>query len=83
MNTVTTKIKVVETLVRPFLEHAAPVWCPYLVKHILTLEKVQRRASRLALRQRRGDTEYEDRLKILTLAQLKKTQTLHLLCRVL
>ena len=28
------------TLVRPILEYAAPVWCPYLVKDILALEKV-------------------------------------------
>ena len=33
------------TLVRPILEYAAPGWCPYLVKDILALEKVQRRAS--------------------------------------
>ena len=33
------------TLVRPILEYAAPVWCLYLVKDILALEKVQRRAS--------------------------------------
>ena len=52
-------------VVRPILEYTVPVWCPYLVKDILALEKVQRRASRLALGQRRGDMEYEDRLKIL------------------
>ena len=54
-----------KSLVRPVLEYAVPVWCPYLVKDILALEKVQRRASHLALGQRRGDMEYEDRLKIL------------------
>ena len=54
-----------KTLVRPILEYAVPVWCPYLVKDILALEKVQRRASGLALGQGRGDMEYEDRLKIL------------------
>jgi len=42
-----------KSLGRPVLEYAAPVWCPYLVKDILALEKVQRRASRLALGQRR------------------------------
>ena len=30
-----------KTLVRLFLEYAAPVWCPYLVKDILTLEKAR------------------------------------------
>ena len=31
------------------------IWCPYLVKDIHALENVQRRASRLALNQRKGD----------------------------
>ena len=57
---------------RPILEYAAPVWCPYIVKDILALEKVQRRALRLALGQRRGDMEYEDRLKILNWPTLGK-----------
>ena len=61
-----------KTLVRPILEYAVPVRCPYLVKDILALEKVQRRASRLALGQRRGDMEYEDRLKILNWPTLEK-----------
>ena len=61
-----------KTLVRPILEYAIPVWCPYLVKDILALEKVQRRASCLALGQRRGDMEYEDRLKILNWPTLEK-----------
>ena len=46
------------------LEYAAPVWNPYLTsKAILALEKVQRRASRLALGQKRGEMAYEDRLR--------------------
>ena len=61
-----------KTLVRPILEYAVPVWCPYLVKDILALDKAQRRASRLALGQRRGDMEYEDRLKILNWPTLEK-----------
>ena len=39
------------------------VWNPYLDKDVLTLEEVQRRASRLALGQKRGEMEYEDRLR--------------------
>ena len=61
-----------KTLVRPILEYAVPVWCPYLVKDILALEKVQRRASRLALGQRRGEMEYEERVKILNWPTLEK-----------
>ena len=34
------------TLVRPQLEYAAPVWDPYFKEKILQLEKVQRRAAR-------------------------------------
>ena len=49
----TTNVNVFSTLylslVRPILEYAVPVWCPYLVKDIRALESIQRRASRLAL----------------------------------
>ena len=31
-------------IVRPILEYAAPVWCPFQVKDIVPLEKFQRRA---------------------------------------
>ena len=44
------------SLVRPILEYAVPVWCPYLVKDIRALESIvsiQRRASRLALNQQK------------------------------
>ena len=42
-----------KTLVRPILEYASPVWSPRLAKDIREVEKVQRRASRIALGQRR------------------------------
>ena len=54
-----------KSLVRPILEYAVPVWCPYLVKDIHALENVQRRASRLALNQCKGYMSYEDRCKLL------------------
>ena len=44
--------------------------CPYLGKKIVLLEKVQRRDSRLALGQRRGEMSYEDRCEMLRWAQL-------------
>jgi len=33
--------------VRPILEYACPVWNPHLVKHIYSIESIQRRATRL------------------------------------
>ena len=58
----TTHVNVFSTLylslVRPILEYAVPVWCPYLVKDIRALESIQRRASRLALNQHKGEMPY-------------------------
>lgn len=68
-----------KTLVCNVLGHATPIGCPYLVKDILALEKVQRRASRLALGQRRGEMEYEDRLKISNWPILEKWRHFSLL----
>ena len=53
------------SLVRPILEYVALVWSPYLIKDIVALEKVKRRASRLALRQKRGEMSYEHRCSLL------------------
>ena len=64
------------TLARPILENAAPVYCQYLVKDILVLEKVQRRASHLALGQKRGEMEYEERIRILNWPTLEKQRHL-------
>ena len=61
-----------KSLVRPILEYAAPVWCPFLVKDIVLLEKVQRRASRLALGQKRGEMHYKERCTILKWSPLEK-----------
>ena len=65
----TTNVNVFSTLylslVRPILEYAVPVWCPYLVKDIRALASIQRRASRLALNQHKGEMPYVDRCKLL------------------
>ena len=52
--------------------NAAPVWNPYLIKDIVALEKVQRRASRLALRQKRGEMSYEQRCNLLKWQTLER-----------
>ena len=52
-----------KTLLCPALEYAAPAWNPYVAKDVLPLERIWRRASRLALEQKRGEVEYEDRLR--------------------
>ena len=60
-----------KSLVRPILEYAAPLWCSFLVKDIGSLEKVQRRALRLALGQKRGEMDYEERRSILKWSPIK------------
>ena len=56
--------------------------CPYLVIDILALEKVQRKASRLSLGQKRGEMEYVERIKIFELAHLREAETLHFTYRM-
>ena len=63
------------SLVRPILEYAVPVWCPFLAKDIHALESVQRRASRLALNQRREEMPYEERCKLLQWPTLLQRRT--------
>ena len=55
-------------LVRPHLEYANQVWCPYLVKDIEMVENVQRRATRM-IAELKG-LAYEERLKKLKLPTL-------------
>ena len=55
-----------KTLVRPILEYACPVWSPHRAKEIHEMEWVQKRASPIALDQRRQEMAYEEeRCKIL------------------
>ena len=53
------------------LEYAAPVLCSFQVKDIVSLERVQRRVSRLAQGQKRGEMDYEERCSIFKWSPLK------------
>ena len=61
-----------KSLVRPISEYAAPVRSPYLIKDIVALEKVQRRASCLPLRQKCGKMSYEQRCSLLKWQTLER-----------
>ena len=65
----TTNVNVFSTLclspVQPILEYSVPICCPYLVKDIRALDSIQRRASRLALNQHKGEMPYVDHCKLL------------------
>ena len=43
------------SLVLPVLEYGLPAWCPNTASNTAKLEKVQRRASRICLKQHKGD----------------------------
>ena len=56
------------TLVRPILEYSSVIWAPHLRKHIIKLEAVQRRATRMIPNLK--DIAYIDRLRKLNLFSL-------------
>ena len=60
------------SLVRPILEYASPVWSPYLVKDKRAIESIQRRASRIALGQKRREMPYEERCELLGWSTLER-----------
>ncbi len=53
------------SLVLPILEYGLPAWCPYTMALANKLEQVQRKATRMILKQRKGEMAYEDRLNLL------------------
>lgn len=58
-----------KVFVRPHLEYAVSVWCPYLVQDIKAIERVQHRMTRLLPELR--DLPYENRLQKLNLTSLE------------
>ena len=57
-----------KTYVRPHLEYCIQVWSPYLVKDTETLERVQRRVTKLVGEIKKWS--YEERLQYLGLTSL-------------
>ena len=57
-----------KALVRPHVEYANQIWSPYLKKHIISIENVQRRATKQIAGMR--DLTYEERLHKLKLPTL-------------
>ena len=62
--------KLYTTYLRPHLEFGVSAWNPYLKKDINTLEKVQRRATKISPTIK--NLTYENRLQALKLTTLKK-----------
>jgi len=61
-------LKLYTALVRPHVEFANVIWYPYLKKDIISIEKVQKRATKLVPNLR--NSSYEERLKELKLPSL-------------
>jgi hypothetical protein len=75
-----------KSLVLPILEYGLPVWNTSTKKMEIELERVQRRATRIILRQRRMEMEYSDRLTSLnwsTLASRRKYLLLSFVAKAL
>ena len=62
--------KLIVSKIRPRLEYAAVVWSPHLKKHIVKLERVQRKATKLIPSLR--NLPYEERLNMLKLPSLEQ-----------
>lgn len=64
-----------EALVRPLIDEAALVWGPYLIKDIESIEKVQRKASRLA-KSRKAETRIKKTVSVSKLENFRETKTI-------
>ena len=63
-----TLARLFKVFVRPLLEYCSTAWCPYFTKDIVTIERVQRRMTRMIPHLRR--IEYKDRLTCMNLQSL-------------
>ena len=70
-----TLISLYKALVLPVLEYCSVAWCPFYVRDIEVLEKVQRRMTRILPGFR--DLSYEERLKSLNLLTLYARRIRH------
>ena len=61
--------KLFKSLVRPHLQYCIQAWNPYLKRDIDTLEKVQRRATKMVSGSE--NVTFKERLKLLKLTTLK------------
>ena len=66
------------TLVRPYLEYAAPIWDPHLVMDIIKLENVQKFAMKMCSKQ--WDMGYQDLLELSQLPTLQNRRLYLKLC---
>ena len=64
-------LKLYQTLILPILDYCSPVWNVHKNCNVEKLEQIQHRTTRMILCQRRGEQQYQDRLKTLNLTTLK------------
>ena len=57
--------------VRPLLEYAVPVWCPYLERDIIEIEKVQKRATRIPFERCDSIPSYSERCGLMGIQKLR------------
>ena len=67
-----------KSLVRPTLEYAAPVWCPFLVKGIVLLEKKPEESGETGSRPKEGPNGLRGTLLHFKVVTIKESKTIFL-----